>query len=105
MVFSTLPFYGAGDGEATWKQRFATEGKELRSFFFDLQKRGQRVIICSGNAHAQIMNRFSRPGYPDLFEFVSSGTDSLGPDNTRALPSDRIIRAGRAVREAHAFVS
>jgi len=103
VVFSTLPFHGGGEGAGTWKKRFANEGDELKSFFFGLQGTSRRVIICSGNAHAQVLNQFQKSGSRDLFEFVSSGTDSFASTTGRPIPSDGTMMPDRAQKEAAGF--
>jgi hypothetical protein len=103
VVLSSLHFHAGGDGRATWKRRFATERSELLDLFFGLQRSGRPVIICSGNAHGQILNRFSREGDPDVHELVSSGTDQFEPDEFTPLPTDGIMMPDRALKGAHAF--
>jgi alkaline phosphatase D len=111
VVFATTPFWGAGAGETTWKKAYARERSELIDFFFSLQDGGTRVLMCTGNSHAQYVNRFrnSNPTGKDLYEFVSSGTDRAMPgasgDGTPILPgpADDVIDATRARKNADGF--
>ena len=107
VVFSPMPLWGTGAGFGSWKDGFADERRELVSFFLDRQGTSRRVIVCSGNAHAQYVNRHSNPGGgKDLIEFVSSGTDRI--DSSEATPltvssSDPVIDRSRAVKFIDAF--
>lgn len=107
VVFTSMPLWGTGFGDGSWKEGFAQERRELTDFFFEMQGAQRRVIVCSGNAHAQYVNRHSNPtGGKDLVEFVSSGTDRI--DSTEATPlaipsSDSVIDRSRATKLIDAF--
>ncbi|HEX2296756.1 MAG TPA: alkaline phosphatase D family protein, partial [Actinomycetota bacterium] len=107
VVFSPMPLWGTGTGFGSWKEGFADERRELVGFFLAQQGVQRRVIVCSGNAHAQYVNRHSNPdGAKDLIEFVSSGTDRI--DSTEATPlqvhaSDDVIDRSRATKLIDAF--
>ncbi|MDQ4125345.1 MAG: alkaline phosphatase D family protein [Actinomycetota bacterium] len=107
VVFSPMPLWGTGTGFGSWKEGFADERRELVSFFLSQQGLQRRVLVCSGNAHAQYVNRYSNPdGAKDLIEFVSSGTDRI--DSTGATPlhvpqSDAVIDRSRATKLIDAF--
>ncbi|HEX2196154.1 MAG TPA: alkaline phosphatase D family protein, partial [Actinomycetota bacterium] len=107
VVFTPMPLWGTGLGFGSWKEGFAAERRELVSFFLGQQGSQRRVIVCSGNAHAQYVNRHSNPdGGKDLIEFVSSGTDRI--DSTEATPlpvhsSDNVIDRSRAMKLIDAF--
>jgi hypothetical protein len=106
VVFSSMPLWGLGLGFGSWKEGFADERRELVSFFQSLQGAQRRVIVCSGNAHAQYVNRHTNPGGKDLIEFVSSGTDRI--DSTGATPvqvhsSDDVVDRSRATKLIDAF--
>lgn len=108
VLFSPMPLWGAGRGDITWKTTYATEREELLDFLLKLQGPSRRVIVCSGNAHAQFVNRFpGRAGEKDLYEFVSSGTDRIDSTaNGRAMTvaaDDTIIDRQRAVKGVDAF--
>ena len=107
VVFTPMPLWGTGLGFGSWKEGFAAERRELVSFFLSQQGPGRRVVVCSGNAHAQYVNRHANPdGGKDLIEFVSSGTDRI--DSTEATPlpvhsSDDVIDRSRATKLIDAF--
>jgi hypothetical protein len=108
VLFSPMPLWGAGRGDITWKTTYATEREDLLDFLLKLQGPSRRVIVCSGNAHAQFVNRFQgRAGEKDLYEFVSSGTDRIDSSiNGRPMTvaaDDTIIDRGRAVKGVDAF--
>ena len=107
VVFTSLPLWGFGSGDVTWKAAFENERNDLVDFFHTEQGANRRVLVCSGNAHAQVINRFSDPGGgKDLIEFVSSGTDRIDSTGKEPLPvpdSDDIIDKSRAVRKIDAF--
>jgi hypothetical protein len=107
VVFSSLPLWGFGSGAVTWKSAFENEREDLVGFFHQQQGANRRVLVCSGNSHAQLINRFPNPdGGKDLIEFVSSGTDRIDSGNKEPLPvpgSDTTIDTGRAVRKIDAF--
>lgn len=106
VVFSSQPFWGGGQGLFSWKEAFASERVELLDFFRSQQGTGNRVIICSGNAHAHYINRHSAPGEKDVIEFVSSGMDRRETSGIRQLPDDGVIDPQRNVksRDGFAFV-
>lgn len=106
VIFATLPFWDPGAGKSTWKEAFANEGQELLDFFSTLQSPNRRVIICSGNAHAHLINRLPTTGQKGVYEFVSSGTDQDSPSGTpQPLPNDPagIVDSQRAVKYFDAF--
>jgi phosphodiesterase/alkaline phosphatase D-like protein len=107
VVFTSLPLWGFGSGDHTWKLAFENERNDLVDFFHTEQGANRRVLVCSGNAHAQVVNRFSDPGGgKDLVEFVSSGTDRIDSTGKEPLPvpnGDDIIDTTRAVRKIDAF--
>jgi len=107
VVFTSLPMWGFGSGDFTWKAAFENERNDLVDFFHAQQGANRRVLVCSGNAHAQVINRFSNPdGGKDLIEFVSSGTDRIDSTGKEPLPvpgGDVIIDESRAVRKIDAF--
>lgn len=107
VVFTSLPLWGFGTGDFTWKFAFEAEREELVNFFHNEQGLNRRVLVCSGNAHAQVINRFPNPdGGKDLIEFVSSGTDRIDSTGKEPLPvpnSDEVIDETRAVRKIDAF--
>ena len=97
VVFATMPLWGPGKDlhPTTWKSAFANERRDLMDFFFSIQGTNRRVLICSGNSHAQYVNRFPNPdpAGKDLFEFVSSGTDRVDANRTpvgQGLPPDAL---------------
>jgi phosphodiesterase/alkaline phosphatase D-like protein len=61
VVFSPMPLWGTGAGFGSWKEGFADEREELVQFFIGQQGVQRRVIVCSGNAHAQYVNRHRNP--------------------------------------------
>jgi hypothetical protein len=100
--------WGSGSGATTWKGAFTDERKELVNFLSGLQGPGKRVLVCSGNSHANYINRHPDPGGKDLYEFVSSGTDRI--DSTGSKPitaNDGVIDTSRAVKlvDALGYVS
>jgi hypothetical protein len=104
VLFTPMPFWGSGAGGTTWKRSFEAERMELVPFLSGLQSNNRRVIVCSGNSHANYINRHPDPGGKDLYEFVSSGTDRI--DSTGATPiqvNDNIIDPARAVKLVDAF--
>lgn len=107
VVFTSMPLWGTGFGDGSWKEGFAQERRELTDFFFSLQGAQRRVIVCSGNAHAQYVNRHSNPsGGKDLIEFVSSGTDRIDSTQATQLPvpnGDSVIDRSRAKKLIDAF--
>jgi hypothetical protein len=108
VLFSSMPLWGAGRGDITWKGTYSAEREDLLDFLLKLQGPNRRVIVCSGNAHAQYVNRFAgRSGEKDLYEFVSSGTDRVDSTATgrpMAIPDgDDVIDRQRAVKGVDAF--
>ncbi|MFN2587787.1 MAG: alkaline phosphatase D family protein [Actinomycetota bacterium] len=107
VVFSSMPLWGLGLGDGSWKEGFADERRELVSFFLGLQGPQRRVIVCSGNAHAQYVNRHSNPnGGKDLVELVSSGTDRIDSTEATQVPvhsSDDVVDRSRAMKLIDAF--
>lgn len=108
VLFSSMPLWGAGRGDITWKGTYSAEREELLDFLLKLQGDNRRVIVCSGNAHAQYVNRFpGRAGEKDLYEFVSSGTDRVDSSASgrpmTVAADDSIIDRGRAVKGVDAF--
>ena len=107
VVFTSMPLWGTGLGEGSWKEGFAQERLDLTDFFFSLQGAQRRVIVCSGNAHAQYVNRHSNPtGGKDLIEFVSSGTDRIDSTEATQLPipdADSVIDRTRSKKLIDAF--
>lgn len=107
VVFTSMPLWGTGLGEGSWKEGFARERLELVDFFFEMQGSQRRVIVCSGNAHAQYINRHSNPtGGKDLIEFVSSGTDRIDSTEATQLPipgADAVIDRSRSKKLIDAF--
>ncbi|MDQ3646730.1 MAG: alkaline phosphatase D family protein, partial [Actinomycetota bacterium] len=104
ILFSPMPFWGAGFGVTSWKSAFAQERRELLDFFASLQGPDRRVVICSGNSHAQVINRHSDPdGGKDVIEFVSSETDKHLPKQLRSVPGDGVIDGTRSIKGAEAF--
>lgn len=107
VVFSSMPLWGTGLGEGSWKEGFAAERRELVGFFLELQGAQRRVLVCSGNAHAQYVNRHSNPnGGKDLIEFVSSGTDRIDSTEATQLPiaeDDSVIDRTRSKKLIDAF--
>jgi hypothetical protein len=102
-VFSGQPLWGGGDGLFSWKRSFATERKELLSFFHEVQGPARRVIVLSGNAHAHYVNRFSEPDKKDVIEFVSSGMDRRETTGARPLDDDGIIDPLRSIKSVDGF--
>ncbi|HYP23593.1 MAG TPA: alkaline phosphatase D family protein [Actinomycetota bacterium] len=107
VVFASMPLWGTGLGEGSWKEGFARERLELTEFFFEMQRSQRRVLICAGNAHAQYVNRHSSPtGGKDLIEFVSSGTDRIDSTEATQLPinaADPVIDRTRSKKLIDAF--
>ncbi|HYO61648.1 MAG TPA: alkaline phosphatase D family protein, partial [Actinomycetota bacterium] len=107
VVFTSMPLWGTGLGEGSWKEGFADERRELTDFFFEMQGLQRRVLVCSGNAHAQYVNRHSNPrGGKDLIEFVSSGTDRIDSTEATQLPIpavDSVIDRTRSKKLIDAF--
>lgn len=107
VVFTSMPLWGTGLGEGSWKEGFARERLELTDFFFEMQGSQRRVIVCSGNAHAQYVNRHSNPtGGKDLIEFVSSGTDRIDSSEATQLTiaaADSVIDRSRSKKLIDAF--
>ncbi|HEV2755636.1 MAG TPA: alkaline phosphatase D family protein [Actinomycetota bacterium] len=107
VVFSSMPMWGLGLGFGSWKEGFAAERRELVDFFLGLQGVQRRVIVCSGNAHAQYVNRHSNPnGGKDLIEFVSSGTDRIDSSEATQVQvhsSDNVVDRSRAKKLIDAF--
>jgi hypothetical protein len=107
VVFTSMPLWGTGFGDGSWKEGFAAERRELVDFFLGQQRSQRRVIVCSGNAHAQYVNRHSSPsGGKDLIEFVSSGTDRIDSTEVTQLdvaPGDSVIDRSRAKKLIDAF--
>lgn len=107
VVFTSMPLWGTGLGFGSWKEGFANERRELTDFFLGQQRSQRRVIVCSGNAHAQYVNRHSSPtGGKDLIEFVSSGTDRIDSSDVTQLPvaaADAVVDRTRAKKLIDAF--
>lgn len=104
LVFVSMPFWGAGRGAITWKTAFAEEREELMNFFGEQQGPNRRVVICAGNAHAQIINRHpDAGGNKDIYEFVSSGTDIIDSVKPENIPGDAIIDPDRSLKKVSAF--
>ena len=107
VVFTSMPLWGTGFGDGSWKEGFAAERRDLTDFFFSLQGSQRRVVICAGNAHAQYVNRHSNPaGGKDLVEFVSSGTDRIDSTDATQLPiavADSVIDRQRSKKLIDAF--
>ncbi|HEX2057112.1 MAG TPA: alkaline phosphatase D family protein [Actinomycetota bacterium] len=107
VVFTSMPLWGTGFGDGSWKEGFARERLELTDFFFEMQGSQRRVLICSGNAHAQYVNRHANPaGGKDLIEFVSSGTDRIDSSEATQLPvaaGDSVVDRTRAKKLIDAF--
>jgi hypothetical protein len=107
VVFTSMPLWGTGFGDGSWKEGFAAERRELIDFFLGQQRSQRRVIVCSGNAHAQYVNRHSSPtGGKDLIEFVSSGTDRIDSTDVTQLPvapADTVVDRTRAKKLIDAF--
>lgn len=104
VVFAPMALWGPGDGAANWKSAFATEREELLKFFFSVQATNRRVIVCSGNSHAQIINRHQNPdGGKDVIEFVSSGTDKFEKGVGRPVLPDGVIDPLRAMKDVNGF--
>lgn len=103
VVFSSQPLWGGGQGLFSWKQAFATERRELLEFFRGIQGTSRRVIVCSGNAHAHHINRFSSTGQRDIIEFVSSGMDRRDTTGARKLDDDGVIDPQRNIKSVDGF--
>ena len=107
VLFTSMPLWGTGLGEGSWKEGFARERLELTDFFFEMQGSQRRVLVCSGNAHAQYVNRHANPtGGKDLIEFVSSGTDRIDSTEATQLPipgADSVIDRSRSKKLIDAF--
>lgn len=104
IVLSPMPLWGAGSGRFGWKSAFAYERRELLEFFFSLQGPNRRVIVCSGNSHAHLINHHRNPGGgKDVIEFVSSGTDRFKPGLQKPLPDDGVIDPVRALKDIDGF--
>jgi hypothetical protein len=58
------------------KTYYANEYAELVDFFLSLVRRGQAVLVCTGNSHLQYMGKHP-PAYSRdvVYEFCSSGSD------------------------------
>ena len=103
IVFSNQPLWGGGKGLFSWKLAFETERRELLDYFRELQGTDKRVIVCSGNAHAHHINRFSSPGQRDIIEFVSSGMDRRETTGARRLDDDGVIDPQRNIKSVDGF--
>jgi hypothetical protein len=104
VLLTSLPFWGSGPGDATWKSAFGNERLELMGFFANQQGPGRRVLICSGNSHAQYVNRHADPSGKDVFEFVSSGTDRIDTSGSKPVPiRDQVVDPQRSIKSVDAF--